>query len=78
MSRYKDLDPFDTPHDVAYVQARIDALTATSRAQWVDVVDQIAKCANPPHGMRVTDEAKALAKAKMKELGARNRRQGSR
>jgi hypothetical protein len=68
-------DLFATPYDTAYVQTRIDALNDPGdRAQWATHVEQLRKCAHPPHGMHVTADARALARAKMKELGARNRR----
>lgn len=71
--RFESEDLFDAPYDVTYVQGRIDALGSQTRTAWVETVDQLRKCANPPKGMRVTDDAKALAKAKIKELSARNR-----
>ena len=68
-------DLFATPYDAAYVQVRIAALDDPSgRAQWATHVEQLRQCAHPPHGMHVTADARALARAKMKELGARNRR----
>jgi hypothetical protein len=68
-------DLFATPYNAAYVQTRIDALSDPGdRAQWATHVEQLRKCAHPPHGMHVTADARALARAKMKELGARNRR----
>ena len=72
--KFKDADLFDTPSDLAYVQDRIARLAGQNRAEWVAIVDQLTMCANPRHGMRVTDEARIMAKAKLKELGARNRR----
>jgi hypothetical protein len=75
MTKFDADDLFATPYDTAYVQSRIDALDDPSdRARWATHVEQLSKCANPPHGMHVTADARALAKAKMKELGARNRR----
>jgi hypothetical protein len=68
-------DLFATPYDTAYVQSRIEALdNPGERARWAIHVEQLSKCANPPRNMQVTAEARALAKAKMKELGGRNRR----
>ena len=75
MSKFDAGDPFETPYDLAYVQTRIDALAdLDDRARWLTVLDQLTKCANPPQGMRVADDARALARAKMKQLAARNRR----
>lgn len=68
-------DLFATPYDAAYVQVRIDALDDPGdRAQWATHVEQLRQCAHPLHGMHVTADARELARAKMKELGARNRR----
>ncbi len=75
ISKFDEGDLFATPYDTAYVQRRIDALdNPGDRAQWATHVEQLSRCANPPRGMQVTADARALAKAKMKELGARNRR----
>ncbi len=75
VSKFGESDLFATPYDTAYVQSRIDALDDPGdRARWATHVEQLSRCANPPRGMHVTAEARALAKAKMKELGARNRR----
>jgi len=74
-SKFGDDDLFATPYDKVYVQSRIDALEDPGdRARWATHVEQLSRCANPTHGMRVTADARALATAKMKELGARNRR----
>lgn len=74
-SKFADDDLFATPYDAAYVQTRIAALDDPGdRAQWATHVEQLRQCAHPPHGMHVTADARALARAKMKELGARNRR----
>lgn len=75
LSKFDAGELFATPYDAAYVQTRIAALDDPGdRAQWATHVEQIRKCAHPPHGMHVTADARALARAKMKELGARNRR----
>lgn len=75
ISKFGEGDLFAIPYDTAYVQTRIDALgNPGDRAQWATHVEQLRKCANPPRGMEVTADARALARAKMKELGARNRR----
>ena len=74
-SKFAADDLFATPYDKIYVQSRIDALEDPGdRARWATHVEQLSRCANPTRGMRVTADARALAAAKMKELGARNRR----
>ena len=74
-SKFGEGDLFATPYDKAYVQTRIDALDDPGdRARWATHVEQLNRCAHPTRGMRVTADARALAKAKMNELGARNRR----
>ena len=74
-SKFDADDLFATPYDAAYVQTRIAALDDPGeRSQWATHVEQLSRCARPPHGMHVTADARALARAKMKELGARNRR----
>jgi len=73
VGRFKATDLFDTPYDLHYVEGRIAALATNERAEWVKAVDQIRRCANPPRGMHVDSDARALAQAKMKELAARNR-----
>jgi len=70
---FKDADLFDTPYDLRYVQRRIDVLATGTRVDWRKAVDEIRKCANPPRGVHVNADARALAQAKMRELGARNR-----
>ncbi len=73
MRPFKDNDLFDTPYDLDYVQARIQALTTHQHGAWVKAVDEIRKCAYPPKGVHVNADARALALAKIRELGARNR-----
>ena len=76
MAMFKDADLFDTPYDLRYVQRHIDVLATGTRIDWRKAVDEIRKCANPPRGVHVNADARALAQAKMRELGARNRFQG--
>jgi hypothetical protein len=68
-------DPFPSPYDLTYVQTRIEALSdPDNRMDWPALVDQIRLCAQPRYGMQVSPDAQSLAKAKIKELSARNRR----
>jgi hypothetical protein len=73
---FNDADLFDSPYDMQYVQGRIETLATSQRSEWLKAVEEIRKCAHPPKGVHVNPDARALAQAKMRELGARNRFRG--